>query len=65
MDEDVDTDSESCEAERRATASRGQRCNGISFRDSDGIVRKSNKPISDTPYGVSNTGDTASSLVPL
>jgi hypothetical protein len=30
------------EAERRAAASRGRPCNGISSRDSDGIVRKSN-----------------------
>jgi hypothetical protein len=65
MDKDLDTDSERWEAERRATASRDQPSNGTSFQDSNDIVRKSNRPISDTPYGVSNTGDTASSLVPL
>ena len=42
---DLKADSERWEAERRATASRGQPSNGISFRDSDGIVRKSNTPI--------------------
>jgi hypothetical protein len=42
---DLKADSERWEAERRATASRGQPSNGISLRDSDGIVRKSNTPI--------------------
>ena len=42
---DLKADSERWEQERRATASRGQPSNGISFRDSDGIVRKSNTPI--------------------
>jgi hypothetical protein len=42
---DLKADSERWEAERRATASRGQPSNGISSRDSDGIVRKSNTPI--------------------
>jgi hypothetical protein len=42
---DLKADSERWEAERRETASRGQPANGISFRDSDGIVRKSNTPI--------------------
>jgi hypothetical protein len=42
---DLKADSERWEAERRATSSRGQPSNGISFRDSDGIVRKSNTPI--------------------
>jgi len=42
---DLKADSERWEAERRATASRGQPSNGISFRDSDGNVRKSNTPI--------------------
>jgi hypothetical protein len=41
---DLKADSERWDAERRATASRGQPSNGI-FRDSDGIVRKSNTPI--------------------
>lgn len=42
---DLKADSERWEQERRATQSRGQPSNGISFRDSDGIVRKSNTPI--------------------
>jgi hypothetical protein len=42
---DLKADSERWEQERRATASRGQPSNGISFRGSDGIVRKSNTPI--------------------
>lgn len=42
---DLKADSERWEAERRQTASRGQPSNGISLRDSDGIVRKSNTPI--------------------
>jgi len=42
---DLKADSERWEAERRATQSRGQPSNGISFRDSDGIVGKSNTPI--------------------
>lgn len=42
---DLKADSERWEQERRATASRGQPSNGIPFRDSDGIVRKSNTNI--------------------
>jgi len=42
---DLKADSERWEAERRATASRGQPSNGISMRNSDGSVRKSNVPI--------------------
>lgn len=42
---DLKADSERWEAERRQTASRGQPANGISLRDSDGIVRKSNTTI--------------------
>lgn len=42
---DLKADSERWEAERRATASRGQPSDGIPFRDSDGVVRKSNTPI--------------------
>jgi hypothetical protein len=42
---DLKADSERWEAERRATASRGQPTNGIPFRDSDCIVRKSNTTI--------------------
>jgi len=44
MDADLIPDSERWEAERRATASGGQPPNGISMRDSDGIVRKSGIP---------------------
>jgi hypothetical protein len=39
---DLKADSERWENERRATDSRGQPSNGIYFRDSVGIVRKSN-----------------------
>ena len=42
---DLKADSERWEQERRATALRGQPSHGISFRDSDGIIRKSNTPI--------------------
>ncbi|KAE8454473.1 hypothetical protein EG329_000096 [Mollisiaceae sp. DMI_Dod_QoI] len=42
---DLKADSERWEAERRQTASRGQPANGISLRDSNGIVRKSNTAI--------------------
>ena len=42
---DLKADSERWDAERRQTASRGQPSNGIPFRDSDGIVRKSNTPV--------------------
>ncbi|TVY83933.1 hypothetical protein LSUE1_G003229 [Lachnellula suecica] len=42
---DLKADSERWDAERRQTASRGQPSNGITFRDTDGIVRKSNTPI--------------------
>jgi hypothetical protein len=45
MISDLKADSERWDQERRATAQRGQPSNGISFRDSDGIVRKSNTPI--------------------
>ncbi|KUJ09218.1 uncharacterized protein LY89DRAFT_280362 [Mollisia scopiformis] len=41
---DLKADSARWEAERRQTASRGQPANGISLRDSNGIVRKSNTP---------------------
>lgn len=42
---DLKADSARWEAERRQTASRGQPANGISLRDSNGIVRQSNAPI--------------------
>jgi hypothetical protein len=42
---DLKADSERWEAERRQTASRGQPQNGISSRDSNGLVRKSNTPV--------------------
>lgn len=42
---DLKADSERWEQERRLTASRGQASNGISSRDSDGLVRNSNTPI--------------------
>jgi hypothetical protein len=42
---DLKADSERWEAERRQTASRGQPSNGISSRDSNGMVRKSNTPV--------------------
>lgn len=42
---DLKADSQRWELEREQTASRGQASNGISLRDSDGIVRKSNVPI--------------------
>lgn len=42
---DLKQDSERWDAERRQTASRGQPSNGISSRDSNGIVRNSNTPI--------------------
>ncbi|EKD14325.1 transcription factor RfeG [Drepanopeziza brunnea f. sp. 'multigermtubi' MB_m1] len=42
---DLKADSDRWEAERRATALRGQPPNGISARDSDGAARKSNAPI--------------------
>jgi hypothetical protein len=43
---DLKADSERWEAERRATSG-GRQANGISLRDSDGIVRKSNTPVVD------------------
>ena len=42
---DLKNDSERWAAERRQTASRGQPSNGISSRDSNGMVRNSNTPI--------------------
>ncbi|CAL3971073.1 hypothetical protein PZA11_007433 [Diplocarpon coronariae] len=42
---DLKADSDRWEAERRATASRGQPSNGISARDSEDLARKSNAPI--------------------
>ena len=42
---DLKADSARWDQERQQTAQRGQPSNGISFRDSDGIVRKSNTPI--------------------
>lgn len=42
---DLKADSARWEAERSQTASRGQPSNGISSRDSDGMVRNSNTPI--------------------
>lgn len=53
---DLKADSERWETERRQTASRGQPANGISLRDSDGIVRKSNVPT--VGYRDSNTHQT-------
>ncbi len=43
---DLKADSERWEAERRATSG-GRQPNGIPLRDSDGLVRKSNKPVVD------------------
>lgn len=42
---DLKADSDRWDAERRQTASRGQPLNGISSRDSNGMVRNSNTPI--------------------
>jgi hypothetical protein len=42
---DLKADSERWEQERRQTASRGQPQNGISSRDSNGLVRQSNTPV--------------------
>jgi hypothetical protein len=42
---DIKADSERWEAERRATASRGQHSYGISSQDPGGIARKPNTPI--------------------
>jgi hypothetical protein len=39
MDADLIPDTERWESERRASAAGGQPSNGISLRDSDGIVR--------------------------
>lgn len=42
---DLKADSERWDAERRQTSSRGQPQNGISSRDSNGLVRNSNTPV--------------------
>lgn len=42
---DLKADSDRWEAERRATSSRGQPSSGISKRNADGSIRKSNTPI--------------------
>jgi hypothetical protein len=63
MDADLIPDSERWEAERRATASRGQPSNGISLRDSDGIVRKSD--ILDSSASGFNDDTTASGYFAL
>jgi len=47
------------DAERRATASRGQPSNGNSFRDSDGMVRDSNEAISGATFSHENSAVSA------